>query len=75
MKRYMLFIVPEYYPRGGIEDLAAVSDDLNELLEQTRALTSQYVSWHIFDTHKGEVVAETALSPELLNKVESVAKG
>lgn len=55
MKRYLLFIIEEYYPSGGWNDLEAGFDTLEEVKQAVEQLEPCHHQWYdIVDTEKGE---------------------
>jgi hypothetical protein len=61
--KYMLFCFQEYEMCGGIGDLIAVSDDIDELLNNDEFLSKysgdnsyRYSWWHIYDTENDKVI-------------------
>jgi hypothetical protein len=53
MKRFLVFETPEYYPGGGLHDLKALCDTLDEAKVAVRT----HYPLHILDTQTGETLS------------------
>jgi hypothetical protein len=51
MKRFAVFIFPEYYPSGGWDDLYGIYDDLHEAMEKATSTTRDL--WQVVDLQSG----------------------
>jgi hypothetical protein len=54
MKRFLLFIYPEYYPSGGMFDYHSSYDTLEEAYKVAKKCGS-YDLWNILDIQTGDV--------------------
>ncbi len=55
--RYWVFIYSFYYPGGGMEDLAFMTNDLEKAKASLLAIEDHnYRGGHIFDAETGEVI-------------------
>lgn len=53
MKRYVVFIGEDYYPRGGFNDFVMDTDDKNEAIKKAKEVEVDRFRWaQVYDTHE-----------------------